>query len=193
MNKLISITALLAATLFAAETVQAGSVMSVSYGTITGINQQSKDTSSGARGGALMGGIIGLASGRGGGRSDSDRALRVIGGAAVGSAVGRSMATGVNMVYTVDLVKGSTVRVVINSGNFHRGDCVAVEQGGGSANIRRVSGEFCTNNAAVPQEHKKEHQKEADECAQAKKRLLAAKTEAEVNTAISVMNILCQD
>ena len=39
-----------------------------------------------------------------------------------------------------------TVRVVMDSGSFHRGDCVAVEQGGVSANLRRVSSEFCFNN-----------------------------------------------
>jgi hypothetical protein len=103
------------------------------------------------------------------------------------------MAQGTEMVYTVDLVNGGTVRVVMDSGSFHRGDCVAVEQGGPSANLRRVSGEFCLNNAAVPQQYKAAQQSEADQCAQAKQRLLDAQTEAEINSAAMVMNILCEN
>jgi len=191
MTKTFVMTALLSTILFAVESVQAATVMSVSYGTITGVNQQARDTSGGATGGAIVGGLVGLATGRG--QSRSNRALRTLGGAAVGSAAGRTMAQGTDMVYTVDLVSGGTVRVVMDSGSFHRGDCVAVEQGGVSANLRRVSSEFCFNNAAVPQQYKAANQREADQCAQAKQRLLDAKTEEQVNTAAMVMNVLCQD
>jgi hypothetical protein len=97
------------------------------------------------------------------------------------------------MVYTVNLIAGGTVRVVMDSGNFHRGDCVAVEQGGVSANLRRVSNEFCANNARVPQQYKDTHQRGADQCNDAKQRLLSAQTEEEVRAAEMVMNILCQD
>ena len=193
MNKTFITTILLSTILFplSTESVQAATIMSVSYGTITGVNQQARDTSGGATGGALLGGIAGLASGRG--QSRSNRALRSLGGAAVGSAAGRTMAQGTEMVYTVGLLNGGTVRVVMDSGSFHRGDCVAVEQGGPSANLRRVSSEFCLNNAAVPQQYKAAIQGEADQCAQAKQRLLDAKTEEQVNTAAMVMNVLCQD
>jgi outer membrane lipoprotein SlyB len=191
MNKKLFMTAVLSASLLAIGSVQAATIMSVSYGTITGINQQERDTSGGASGGAVLGGLVGLATGSG--RSRSNRALRTLGGAAVGSAAGRTMAQGTEMVYTVDLVNGGTVRVVMDSGSFHRGDCVAVEQGGPSANLRRVSHEFCLNNAAVPQQYKAAQQSEADQCAQAKQRLLDAQTEAEINSAAMVMNILCED
>jgi outer membrane lipoprotein SlyB len=191
MNKTFFMTALLSVSLFAAGSVQATTVMSVSYGTITGVNQQARDTSGGSTGGAVLGGLVGLATGSG--RSRSNQALRTLGGAAVGSAAGRTMAQGTEMVYTVNLVSGGTVRVVMDSGNFHRGDCVAVEQGGVSANLRRVSSEYCLNNAAVPQQYKAAIQREADQCSQAKQRLLDAKTEEEVNTAAMVMNVLCQD
>jgi outer membrane lipoprotein SlyB len=191
MIKTFFMTALLSINFFAAGSVQAATVMSVSYGAITGISQQARDTSGGASGGAILGGLVGLASGSG--QSRSNRALRTLGGGAAGSAVGRSMAQGTEIVYTVELVSGSTVRVVMDSGSFHRGDCVAVEQGGVSANIRRVSNEFCYNDDDIPQQYVAEHQREADECADAKQRLLDAKTEEEVNTAAMVMNILCQD
>ena len=191
MNKKLFMTAVLSASLLTAASAQAATAMSVSYGTITGINQQARDTSGGASGGAILGGLVGLASGSG--RSRSNRALRTLGGAAVGSAAGRTMAQGTEMVYTVDLVNGGTVRVVMDSGSFHRGDCVAVEQGGPSANLRRVSSEFCLNNAAIPQQYRAAQQQEADQCAQAKQRLLDAQTEEEINSAAMVMNILCQD
>ena len=193
MNKTFITAALLSTFLFSLSTgsVQAATIMSVSFGTITGVNQQARDTSGGAAGGAVLGGLVGLASGRG--QSRSNRALRSLGGAAVGSAAGRTMAQGTNMVFTVDLVNGGTVRVVMDSGNFHRGDCVAVEQGGPSANLRRVSSEYCFNNAAVPRQYTAAIQREADQCAQAKQRLLDATTEEQVNTAAMVMNVLCQD
>lgn len=191
MNKKLFMAALLSVSLFAAGSAPAATIMSVSYGTITGINQQARDTSGGASGGAVLGGLAGLATGSG--RSRSNRALRTLGGAAVGSAAGRTMAQGTEMVYTVDLIAGGTVRVVMDSGSFHRGDCVAVEQGGPSANLRRVSSEFCLNNAAIPQQYRAAQQQEADRCAQAKQRLLDAQTEEEINSAAMVMNILCED
>ena len=190
MNKTLLMTALLSASLFAAGSVQASKIMSVAYGTITGVNQQEKDTSGGKRGGALLGGLAGLYTGKG--KSGSNKDLRTVGRAAVGSAAGGGMARGTEMVYTESLVKGGTARVIMGSGNFHRGDCVAVEQGGASANMRRVSGEFCRNNAKVPQQYKAEHQKEANQCAQAKQQLLDAQTEDAVKTAQMKMNILCQ-
>jgi outer membrane lipoprotein SlyB len=183
--------AILSATVVTAGSAEAANMVSVAYGTITGVNQQEKDTSGGKAGGAVLGGLVGLYSGKG--KSTSNKALRSLGGAAVGSAAGGTMARGTEMVYTVSLVDGGTVRIVMDSGNFHRSDCVAVERGGASANMRRVSEEFCTHNAAVPQQHKAEHQKEANECVQAKQQLLDAQTEDAIKAAHMKMNILCQD
>jgi outer membrane lipoprotein SlyB len=177
--------------LFTAGAAQAANLMSVAYGTITGIAQQERDTAGGSTAGTLLGGIAGLASGSG--RSTSNRALRTLGGAAVGRAAGGLMARGTEMVFTVALVTGGTVRVVMDEGSFHRGDCVAVEQGGAAANMRRVSSEFCSNNARVPEQHKAEHRREATECANAMDRLLSAQNEEEVRTAEMIMNIVCQD
>jgi len=191
MNKTIFAAVLLSGSIFTTGSVQAQTVMSVSYGTITGINQQERSTSGGAAAGAIVGGLVGLASGSG--RSRSNQALRTLGGTAVGSAAGGAMARGTEIVYTVSLLNGGTVRVIMDGSNFHRGDCVAVEQGGPSANLRRVSHEFCLNNASVPGQYKAAQQAEADQCAQAKQRLLAAQTEEEVRTAAMVMNILCEN
>lgn len=97
------------------------------------------------------------------------------------------------MVYTVTLVNGGTMRVVMNEGSFHRGDCVSVERGGAAANMRRVSGVFCNSNAGVPEQYKAEHRREATECANAMDRLLAAQNEEEVRTANMIVQIVCQD
>ena len=180
----------LTASLLVAGSVQSATMMAVAYGTITAISQQERDTTSGSRGGALVGGLAGFATGSG--RSGSNRALRTLAGGAVGSAAGRTMARGTETVYTVSLIDGGTVRIVMD-GNFRMGDCVSVERGSGSNNMRRVSSEFCTNNARVPAQYKAEHQREADECAQATQRLLNAQNDDEIRTAQTIMNIVCQD
>jgi outer membrane lipoprotein SlyB len=191
MTRSLAVTALLSAILITTVYAQASKMVSVAYGTITAVNQQERDTSGGKAGGALVGGLVGLYTGKG--KSTSNKALRTLGGAAVGSAAGGTMARGTEMVYTVSLVNGGTVRIIMDSGNFRSGDCVAVEQGGASANMRRVSDEFCRNYSSVPQQYKAEHKKEADECAQAKQQLLDAQTEDAIKAAQMKMNILCQD
>lgn len=191
MTRSLAVTALLSAILITTVYAQASKMVSVAYGTITAVNQQERDTSGGKAGGALVGGLVGLYTGKG--KSTSNKALRTLGGAAVGSAAGGTMARGREMVYTVSLVNGGTVRIIMDSGNFRSGDCVAVEQGGASANMRRVSDEFCRNYSSVPQQYKAEHEKEADECAQAKQQLLDAQTEDAIKAAQMKMNILCQD
>jgi outer membrane lipoprotein SlyB len=190
MLRKITCAGLLAGSFLLAGNAQATELSAVAYGTITVVSQQQKDTSGGKTGGAVVGGLLGLYSGRG--RSTSNKILRSGVGAVAGGAVGGAMARGTNMAYTVDLVGGGTVRVVMDSGNFHKGDCVSVERGS-TNNMRRVSSEYCSHNKQVPEEYKAEHVKEANECAQAKQELLAAKDEAAVNTAHMKMNILCQD
>jgi len=190
MNRTLGTAALSLSVVIAPHSAQAAGLVSVAYGTITGAGQQEKDTAGGKTGGAVLGGMVGLYSGKG--KSGSNKALRTMGGAAVGSAAGGTMARGTEMVFTVSLVEGGTVRIVMD-GNFRTGDCVAVEQGGPSANLRRVSDEFCRNSSSALQPYKAEHKREADECAQAKELLLAAQTEQAVKAAQMKMNILCQD
>lgn len=190
MNTALATAVLPLSALVASHSAQAASVVSVAYGTITNVGQQEKDTSGGTAGGAVLGGMVGLYSGKG--KSGSNKALRTMGGATVGSAAGGAMARGTESVYTINLVEGGTVRMVMD-GTFSTGDCVAIEQGGPSANMRRVSGEFCRNTSSTLQPYTAEHKREADECAQAKEQLLAAQTEQTVKAAQMKMNILCQD
>ena len=190
MLRKITYAGLLAGSMLLAGNVQATELSAVAYGTISAVSQQKKDTSGGKTGGAIVGGLIGLSTGRG--KSTSSKILRSGVGAAAGGAVGGAAASGTNMAYTVDLIGGGTVRVVMDSGNYRKGDCVSVERGR-TNNMRRVSDEFCVHNKQVPEEYKEVHKKEADECDQAKQELLAAKDEAAVNTAHMKMNILCQE
>ena len=181
---------LLIGSIVLAGNAQATKLSAVAYGTISAVSKQENDTSGGKTGGAIIGGLLGLATSSG--RSTGTKLLRSGVGAAAGSAVGGAAASGTEMAYTVDLVGGGTVRVVMDSGNFHQGDCVSVERGS-TNNMRRVSSEFCSHNEQVPEQYKAEHKKEANECAQAKQELLAATDEAGVKTAHMKMNILCQD
>lgn len=165
--------------------------MSVAYGTVTGVGQQERDTSSSSRAGAIVGGLAGFATGMG--QSGSNRALRTLAGGAIGSAATRTAARGTDTLLTVSLVRGGTTRVTMDGGNFRVGDCVSIEQGGGGANMRRVSNEFCVNNARVPAQYKAEHQREADECLQATRRLLDAQTDEDIRNAQTIRNIVCED
>lgn len=191
MFKASTIAVVFAAAVFTACTHQPKTTMSVTYGTVTGVGQQARDTSSSARAGAIVGGLAGFATGSG--QSGSNQALRTLAGGALGSAAARTAARGTDTVLTVSLVRGGTARVILDGGDFRTGDCVSLEQGGGGANIRRVSNEFCVNNARVPAQYKAEHQREADECLQATQRLLAARTDAEIRNAQTIRNILCED
>ena len=191
MKMVSAFTGVLAACILTAGPLQARTVMSVAYGTITGVGQQERDTSSSSRGGAVVGGLMGFATGSG--QSRSNRALRTLAGGAVGSAAAGTAARGTDTVFTVSLIDGGTVRVIMDGGNYRVGDCVSVEQGGGGTNMRRVSNEFCVNNDRVPAQYKAERQREADECLQATQRLLAAQTDEEIRNAQTIRSILCED
>jgi outer membrane lipoprotein SlyB len=189
--KTSTIAVVFAAGVFTACSHQPKTVMSVAYGTVTGVGQQERDTSSSSRAGAIVGGLAGFATGMG--QSGSNRALRTLAGGALGSAATRTAARGTDTVLTVSLIKGGTARVIMDDGDFRMGDCVSIEQGGGGANIRRVSNEFCVNNSRVPAQYKAEHQREADECLHATQRLLDAQTDEEIRNAQTIRRILCED
>jgi outer membrane lipoprotein SlyB len=167
----------------------AQTAMSVQYGRILEIGTEQLDNSKGKTGGTVVGGLAGAYTGKG--KSNSNKALRILGGAAVGGAVGGKAASGEINSYIVNLLNGQTVKVAIDRGNFAIGDCVAVEANSKSANLRRVSEQFCI--AEVPQEYKEEHKREANECDAAKQAVVNATTEDEIKTAGMKMDILCQE
>src|SRR6516162_10100245 len=76
---------LFAVALFASSSIEANT--SVSYGKITAVKPVTVDDPRAQAGGALVGGAIGLISGRG--QSGSNKALRTVAGGAAGQQVGR--------------------------------------------------------------------------------------------------------
>ncbi len=113
----------------------------VQYGRVTAVTPTTVDDNSGRNVGRLVGGGIGLASGSG--QSSSNRALRTVGGAAVGGRVGDRVTRTQAFEYTVLIGGTNTIRIVSEQAGKRVGDCVAVEQGQ-FANIRLVSDARCS-------------------------------------------------
>jgi outer membrane lipoprotein SlyB len=167
----------------------------VQYGRITNVQTTTVNDSTSRTVGTLVGGGIGLATGSG--QSGSNRALRGLGGAAAGRAVGNMAGSSQAFEYTV-LVDGTqTVRIVSDQAGKRIGDCVAVEQGQ-FANIRLVADSRCAPPAqaapakkAAPPPAAPAETQQASACEQAKAQVLAASTDAEFNTAERRMRLLC--
>lgn len=173
----------------------------VQYGRITNV-QSVTVTDPGSRAvGTLVGGGIGLATGSG--QSSSNRALRGLGGAAAGRAVGTAAGNSQAFEYTVLIDGTQTVRLVSDQAGKRVGDCVAVEQGQFS-NIRLVPDARCVPRAAAapaaapakaapapaPAVTAADTQA-ASACEQAKTQVLAANTDEEFGVAERRMRLLC--
>ncbi len=144
--------------------------------------------------GALIGGTIGLAAGSG--KSGKSKRKRMAIGAAAGAALGAAKKKEEGVEYTVKTSEGALIKVVSDQTQIQRGDCVAVEESGGRANIRRMSPTACQpESKSLMQDPaiQEEMQEEAAECTAAKKELVAAKTDEEVDRALRKISILCDD
>ena len=170
----------------------------VQYGRVTNVAATNVNNSSAQNVGTLVGGGIGLASGRN--QSGSNRALRTVGGAAAGRGVATLATRSQSFEYTVAIVGGGTVRIVSDQAGKQVGDCVAVEQGQFS-NIRLVSDARCNPPAraatpaaapapaavaAAPADIEA-----ASACDQAKAQVLAAETDEAFSLAERRMRLLC--
>jgi outer membrane lipoprotein SlyB len=175
--------AALSTAFFALEAVAA---TSVAYGRITAVRQVNIENQGAQAAGTLVGGALGVASGSG--QSRSNRALRGIGGAAVGSRVAGSASGTTGFEYTV-LIGNQTTRIVTEQSGLRVGDCVSVERGQWN-NIRLAADERCEARAgAAPASAVAE----ADACEQAKQQLLNATTDADFDRAERRMRLLCGD
>ncbi len=142
--------------------------------------------------GALLGGVIGLAAGSGkGGRTLRKRAAL---GAGAGAIAGAARRKQTGMRYGVRTADGAIVQIVTDQTQIRLGDCVAVEESRGRANIRRLSQAACQpksasvlNDPAIRQELRED----AAECGAAKDELLAAEDDATVDRAMRKISILC--
>ena len=121
----------------------------VSHGRITAVRQVDLRNQSAQTAGALLGGLAGVASGSG--NSQSNRALRGVGGAALGRSMGGAMSSSTGFEYTVLINGRNTIQIVTEKAGLRVGDCVSVERGSFN-NIRLASDERCNaTTAAVPQ------------------------------------------
>lgn len=163
----------------------------VSYGRITAVRQVELQNPDAQAAGALLGGIAGVASGSG--QSRSNRALRGIGGAAIGGRVGGAAGSATGFEYTVLISGTNTIRIVTEQAGLRVGDCVSVERGKFN-NIRLAADERCeaaaaaaAAAAAVPPQA----EAAASACIAAKEQLLAAETDEEFDRAERRVRLLC--
>ena len=84
--------------------------------------------------------------------------------------------------------------MVSDQREIRSGDCVAVEQAGDTANVRRVSAGYCDKaSASAVQSVAGEARKDADECAAAKQQLVDATTTQAAELAGRKVGLLCND
>ena len=170
---------------------KAGQSVTIQYGTVAAMREV--DLKSGAvPKGAVVGGALGLASA--GGKSSSSKARNAIIGAAAGGAVaGSSQGHQKGMLYDVDIGTGK-IQVVSDQREIRTGDCVAVEKAGDTANVRRVSTDYCNAaSASAVQSVAGEARKDAEECATAKQQLVDATTTQAADLAGRKISLLCND
>ena len=170
----------------------------IDYGRITAVRQVNLENQGAQAAGTLVGGALGVASGSG--QSRSNRALRGIGGAAVGSRVAGAASGTTGFEYTV-LIGNQTTRITTEQAGLRVGDCVSIERGQFN-NIRLVPDERCNQPAARPAAGAApapapapapEDVAAANACDAAKQQLLNATTDADFDLAERRMRLLCGD
>lgn len=160
----------------------------VTYGRITAVRVVDIQNQGAQATGTLIGGALGVASGSG--QSRSNRALRGVGGAAVGSRLAGAAGSSTGFEYTVLLGGTNTIRMVTEQAGLRVGDCVSVERGSHN-NIRLADDARC--NAAANTPVPASATAEANACAAAKDQLLNAATDADFDRAERRMRLLCGD
>jgi len=156
---------------------------SVEFGRITAARPVTVNNNDAQAAGALVGGTLGVLSGSG--QSRSNRALRGVGGAAVGSRVGGAAGSSTGFEYTV-LIGNRTTRIVTDQSGLRVGDCVSIERGSFN-NIRLESEDRCDR----PTAPSATDLSEADACNTAKQQMLNAATDADFNRAERSVRLLC--
>ena len=170
---------------------KSGQSMTIVHGVVVG--SKNTQVKSNAGKGALVGGTIGYAASSG--KSSSKKRKNALGGAALGAlAASRAQGDRTAKEYTVETAGGYVV-IISDQTQIVVGDCVIVENAGGSnANIRRVGWTYCEPEAQVvvaSAEIQAEMMEEAEECMSAKRELAAAETDAVFDRAIRKVEILC--
>lgn len=173
-----------------AEAQRRGDSARITIGTVEGARRVEFDSKAGR--GALLGGAAGWALARN--QSSGRQAAAAAAGAGLGAASQNRRHGGSGMQYTVRSTSGAIVTVVTDQTEVRVGDCVAVEETGDTANIRRVDNDLCRPaSPEVIEAVEPSLQAEADRCAQAKDRLFEATTPEEIEVARQIMDAFCND
>ena len=173
------------------EAARKGANMTIRHGTVE--NVQDVQFQSEAGRGALVGGIIGY--NMRSDRSKSKRRRNAIIGAGVGASAKSANEGDLNgKQYTVKATDGTQIEIVTDQTEIRKGDCVAVEQSGNTANIRRVDKVLCEKDSKkVAEAVAEESKEEAQECLDAKQEMLAADTDDKIKLAIKKIKVLCNN
>jgi outer membrane lipoprotein SlyB len=158
----------------------------VGYGKITAVKPVKVENSQAQTGGALVGGVIGLISGRG--HSGSSQALRAIGGGVAGQQVAKLASSKQAFEYTILMGGTSTTTIVTDEAGMRVGDCVAVERGP-YTNLRLVADSQC----APKSKPTPTAASDANACTAAKDEVLKAQTDEAFDRAERKMRLLCAD
>ena len=127
-------------------------------------------------------------------KSARSRNKRLLGGAALGAAIGKKSGGGSRELthYTVRLLDGRVRQISTEQADFREADCVVMERVEEMSNIRRVPDRACEPaSQPVVVQLRPEFEEEAEECAAAKQQLLDAASEDEIQRAIVKVEILC--
>lgn len=162
-------------------------VSTVNYGRITAVRQVSIEDQGAQAAGALVGGLAGLASGSG--QSGSNRALRSVGGAYVGSRTAGAVGRSTGFEYTILIGGSRTLQMVTEKAGLRVGDCVSVETGRFN-NIRLAPEERCAATAASTPPT--EAVSAAQACQRATEQLLEAETDEAFDRAERRMRLVCK-
>ena len=137
--------------------------------------------------GSIIGGALGLAIG--------DSALHTLNGAALGFAI-TSILEGDRRVflYSID-VDGIEKKIAMQEGGIGEGRCVAIETQEKHTNIRAVSSVFCQHSghqALTSAEVQTRQQSQANQCKEARERVLMAKNDKDIDHALVKVRALCE-
>lgn len=166
-------------------TIERPQTSRIDYGRITAVERTTIRNQDARAAGALVGGLLGVASASG--QSSSNRALRGIAGASTGARAGDLAGSTDAFAYTVLLGGTNTIRLVTEKPGLRVGDCVSLERGTFN-NIRLAEDERCAapDAAAPPADIA-----QADACAAATQQVLDAATDDDFERAERRMRILC--
>ncbi len=162
-----------------------GQTATVQFGVVQSVQEVTLDSN--AAQGALIGGTIGVLSG---GQARGAITGAAVGGVATAAAQGDRRGTQ----YTVQMMDGSSTRIVSDQHQIHVNDCVAIERVGSGANIRRASPNYCDPvNAQAVKDVSDVVKSEAIHCDNAKRELAKAEDNESMDLAIRKVELLCDD